>query len=149
MKPETRYAKSGDVNIAYQVVGSGRLDLVLVPGGVSHAKWCCEEPGFARFLRSLASFSRLIHFVKRGTGLSDRVANDALPTQEERMDDLRAVMDEVESVLAALLGFAEAPRQAGDLRARTGDAEGRAERDAVTDRWEVTASRRSPSGGKK
>lgn len=107
VKPETRYAKSGDVNIAYQVVGSGPLDLVLVPGWVSHVEWCWEEPGFARFLRSLASFSRLIHFDKRGTGLSDRVANDALPTLEERMDDLRAVMDEVKSEQAALLGISE------------------------------------------
>jgi class 3 adenylate cyclase len=107
VKPETRYAKSGDVNIAYQVVGSGPLDLILVPGWVSHVEWCWEEPGFARFLRSLASFSRLIHFDKRGTGLSDRVANDALPTLEERMDDLRAVMDEVKSKQAALLGISE------------------------------------------
>jgi pimeloyl-ACP methyl ester carboxylesterase len=107
MRPETRYAKSGDVNIAYQVVGSGPLDLVLVPGWVSHVEWCWEEPGFVRFLRSLASFSRLILFDKRGTGLSDRVANDALPTLEERMDDLRAVMDEVKSEQAALLGISE------------------------------------------
>ncbi len=107
MKPETRYAKSGDVNIAYQVVGSGPLDLVLVPGWVSHVEWCWEEPGLARFIRSLASFSRLIHFDKRGTGLSDRVANNALPTLEERMDDLRAVMDEVKSTEAALFGISE------------------------------------------
>jgi class 3 adenylate cyclase len=107
VKPETRYAKSGDVNIAYQVVGSGPLDLVLVPGWVSHVECCWEEPGFARFLRSLASFSRLILFDKRGTGLSDRVANDALPTLEERMDDLRVVMDEVKSERAALLGISE------------------------------------------
>jgi pimeloyl-ACP methyl ester carboxylesterase len=107
VRPETRYAKSGDVNIAYQVVGSGPLDLVLVPGWVSHVEWCWEEPGFARFLRSLSSFSRLIHFDKRGTGLSDRVANDALPTLEERMDDLRAVMDAVKSERAAVLGISE------------------------------------------
>ena len=107
VKPRTKYSKSGDVNIAYQVVGSGPLDLVLVPGWVSHVELSWEEPGFARFLRSLASFSRLIHFDKRGTGLSDRVANDALPTLEERMDDLRAVMDEVKSEQAALLGISE------------------------------------------
>jgi pimeloyl-ACP methyl ester carboxylesterase len=76
VKPETRYAKSGDVNVAYQVVGLGPLDLVLVPGWVSYVEWCWEEPGFARFLRSLASFSRLIHFDKRGTGLSDRSINE-------------------------------------------------------------------------
>ncbi len=107
MQPETRYAKSGDVNIAYQVAGEGALDLVFVPGWVSHVEWCWEEPGFAHFLRRLASFSRLILFDKRGTGLSDPVADQALPTLEERMDDLRAVLDAVGSVRAALLGISE------------------------------------------
>ena len=95
--PETHYATSGDVNIAYQVVGDGPLDLVFVPGWVSHLEYFWVEPSFARFLRRLASFSRLILFDKRGTGLSDRVALDDLPTLEQRMDDVRAVMDAVGS----------------------------------------------------
>jgi pimeloyl-ACP methyl ester carboxylesterase/DNA-binding winged helix-turn-helix (wHTH) protein len=103
--PETRYARSGDVNIAYQVLGNGPLDLVFVMGWVSHLEYFWKEPSFARFLRRLASFSRLILFDKRGTGLSDRVA--ALPTLEERMDDVRAVMEAVGSERAALLGISE------------------------------------------
>jgi pimeloyl-ACP methyl ester carboxylesterase len=103
--PETRYAKSGDVNIAYQVVGDGPFDLVFVMGWVSHLEYFWKEPSFARFLRRLASFSRLILFDKRGTGLSDRVK--ALPTLEQRMDDVRAVMEAVGSERAALLGVSE------------------------------------------
>ncbi len=103
--PETHYARSGDVNIAYQVVGDGPFDLVFVMGWVSHLEYFWKEPSFARFLRRLASFSRLILFDKRGTGLSDRVA--ALPTLEERMDDVRAVMDAAGSERAALLGISE------------------------------------------
>jgi len=103
--PETHYARSGDVNIAYQVVGDGPLDLVFVMGWVSHLEYFWQEPSFARFLRRLASFSRLILFDKRGTGLSDRVT--ALPTLEERMDDVRAVMEAVGSERAALLGISE------------------------------------------
>ncbi len=103
--PETRYARSGDVNIAYQVVGDGPFDLVFVMGWVSHLEYFWAEPSFARFLRRLASFSRLILFDKRGTGLSDRVT--ALPTLEQRMDDVRAVMDAVGSERAALLGVSE------------------------------------------
>ena len=83
--PETHYARSGDVNIAYQVVGSGPIDLVFVMGWVSHLEYFWAEPSFARFLLRLASFSRLILFDKRGTGLSDRVTE--LPTLEQRMDD--------------------------------------------------------------
>jgi pimeloyl-ACP methyl ester carboxylesterase len=105
MIPETRYAKSGDVNIAYQVVGDGPRDLVLVPGWVSNVEVFWEEPSLARFLRRLASFSRLILFDKRGTGLSDRVTD--LPTLETRMDDVRAIMDAVSSERAALLGYSE------------------------------------------
>ena len=89
MPPPTRYAKSGDVNIAYQVLGDGPLDLVFVMGWVSHLDWFWEEPRFARFLRRLAAFSRLILFDKRGTGLSDRAVG--LPPLEQRMDDVRAV----------------------------------------------------------
>jgi pimeloyl-ACP methyl ester carboxylesterase/DNA-binding CsgD family transcriptional regulator len=105
VRPDTRYAKSGSVNIAYQVVGSGELDLVLVPGFVSHVEVGWEEPTFARFLTRLASFSRLIVFDKRGTGMSDPVMDP--PTMEERMDDIRAVMDAVDSSRAAIFGVSE------------------------------------------
>jgi pimeloyl-ACP methyl ester carboxylesterase len=105
MTPETRYARSGDVNIAYQVVGDAPRDLVLVPGWVSNIEVFWEEPACARFLERLASFTRLILFDKRGTGLSDRVAD--LPNLETRMDDLRAVMDTVGSERAALFGYSE------------------------------------------
>jgi Adenylate and Guanylate cyclase catalytic domain len=88
--PTTKYAKSGDVHIAYQVVGEGAQNLVLVPGWVSHIEYAWEDPSFSRFLRRLASFSRLILLDRRGTGLSDRV--NELPTLEQRMDDVRAVM---------------------------------------------------------
>ena len=107
MPPETRYAKSGDVNIAYQVVGDGPFDLVYVPGWVSNIDLFWEKPKPARFLEHLASFSRLIVFDKRGTGMSDRVSNDRLPTLEQRMDDVRAVLDAVGSESAALLGHSE------------------------------------------
>jgi len=107
MPPQTRYAKSGNLNIAYQVVGEGPIDLVYVPGWVSHVEETWEMPSLARFVGRLASFSRLILFDKRGTGMSDRVALDALPTLEERMDDVRAVMDAVGSERAALFGFSE------------------------------------------
>ncbi|MCU1266022.1 MAG: prkC 33 [Acidobacteria bacterium] len=105
--PETMYARSGDVNIAYQVVGNAPLDLVFVMGWVSHLEYFWREPSFARFLLRLASFSRLILFDKRGTGLSDRVPNNELPTLEQRMDDVRAVMDAVGSERAALCGVSE------------------------------------------
>jgi pimeloyl-ACP methyl ester carboxylesterase len=104
MQPETRYAKSGDVNIAYQVVGDGPFDLVFVPGGISHLEVRWEEPSAARFFRRLASFSRLVIFDKRGTGLSDRVATATL---EELTDDVRAVMDAVGAGRAALMGVSE------------------------------------------
>ncbi|RPI22253.1 MAG: alpha/beta hydrolase, partial [Actinobacteria bacterium] len=105
--PTTRYARSGDVNIAYQVTGDGPTDLVYVPGWVSNIEVMWEDPGLARFLNRLASFSRLITFDKRGTGLSDAVPIDQLPTLEVRMDDLRAVMDAVGSSQATLLGHSE------------------------------------------
>src|SRR3989442_9030258 len=105
MTPETRYTKSGDINIAYQVIGSGPRDLILVPGWVSNIEVFWEEPAVARFLGRLASFSRLILFDKRGTGLSDRLGE--LPTLETRMDDVRAVMDAVGSERAALCGYSE------------------------------------------
>jgi pimeloyl-ACP methyl ester carboxylesterase len=105
MTPETRYARSGDVNIAYQVVGDAPRDLVLVPGWVTNIEVFWEGPACARFLERLASFTRLILFDKRGTGLSDRVTD--LPNLETRMDDVRAVMDTVGSERAALLGYSE------------------------------------------
>jgi pimeloyl-ACP methyl ester carboxylesterase len=105
MLPETRYARSGEVNIAYQVVGKGPPDLVLVPGWVSNIDVFWEEPALARFLTRLSSFSRLILFDKRGTGLSDRVAD--MPSLEVRMDDVRAVMDHAGSERAALFGYSE------------------------------------------
>jgi class 3 adenylate cyclase len=107
MRPETRYTRSGDVNIAYQVVGDGPIDLVYVLGWVSHVDLIWEEPLSARFLERLASFSRLILFDKRGTGLSDRVPDADLPTLEQRMDDVRAVMDAAGVERAALLGLSE------------------------------------------
>jgi len=99
------YAKSGDVNIAYQVVGDGPVDLVLVLGWVSHLKYVWELPAMAAFLKRLAAFSRLIIFDKRGCGMSDRV--HPLPTLEQRMDDVRAVMDAAGSERASLLGISE------------------------------------------
>jgi pimeloyl-ACP methyl ester carboxylesterase len=105
--PRTRYAKSGDLNIAYQVLGDGPLDLVFVPGFVSNVEMMWEEPALARFLRRLASFTRLIVFDKRGTGLSDRVPVAELPMLDERMDDVRAVMDAAGSTRAAIFGVSE------------------------------------------
>jgi pimeloyl-ACP methyl ester carboxylesterase len=107
MVPQTRYAKSGDLNIAYQVVGDGPLDLVYVPGWISNVELMWEEPAHAHVLGRLAAFSRLILFDKRGTGLSDPVPLDRLPTLEERMDDVRAVMDAVGCERAAIFGFSE------------------------------------------
>jgi pimeloyl-ACP methyl ester carboxylesterase/class 3 adenylate cyclase len=105
--PETRYARSGDLNIAYQVVGDGPRDLVYVPGWVSNIEVMWEDPGLAHCLERLASFARLIVFDKRGTGLSDPVPLEDLPTLEVRMEDLRAVMDAVGSERAVLMGHSE------------------------------------------
>jgi pimeloyl-ACP methyl ester carboxylesterase len=103
--PETKFTQSGDATIAYQVLGQGALDLVMVPGFVSHVEFAWEDPAYAQFLQQLASFSRLILFDKRGTGLSDRITG--IPTLEQRMDDVRAVMDAVGSQRAALFGVSE------------------------------------------
>jgi pimeloyl-ACP methyl ester carboxylesterase/class 3 adenylate cyclase len=105
--PETRYARSGDLHIAYQVTGEGPRDLVMVPGFVSNVETTWEIPAAAEFLRRLASFSRLILFDKRGTGLSDRVPVSALPSLEARMDDVRAVLDAAGSTRASLFGISE------------------------------------------
>jgi pimeloyl-ACP methyl ester carboxylesterase len=91
--PDVRYARSGDVSIAYQVVGDGPIDLLYVPGWISHLDLSWEEPSLARFLRRLAAGFRLILFDRRGTGLSERVPDDDLPTLEGRWDDVRAVLD--------------------------------------------------------
>jgi pimeloyl-ACP methyl ester carboxylesterase/class 3 adenylate cyclase len=103
--PATTYARSGGTSIAYQVHGDGPVDLVFTPGFVSHIEWCWEEPSVARFLDRLASFTRLIIFDKRGTGLSDPVSSP--PTLETRADDIRAVLDAVGTDRAALLGWSE------------------------------------------
>ncbi len=105
--PRTRYTRSSGVGIAYQVVGDGPQDLVYVPGFVSNIEVLWDDPDSARFLNSLASFARLIVFDKRGTGVSDAVPLDELPTLEQRMDDVRAVMDAVGSERATLLGHSE------------------------------------------
>jgi pimeloyl-ACP methyl ester carboxylesterase len=104
--PEIYYAKSvGNVRIAYQVTGGGPLDLVFVPGFISNLEAWWEEPEWAHLRLRLAAFSRLILFDKRGTGLSDAIAGIA--SLEDRMDDVRAVMDAVGSTRAALFGFSE------------------------------------------
>jgi len=100
--PEVRYARSGTVNIAYQVVGDGPVDLLYIPGWISHLDLYWEEPTIARFLRRLGAGFRLILFDRRGTGLSDRVPDDALPSLEGRMDDARAVLDAAGSEQAAV-----------------------------------------------
>jgi class 3 adenylate cyclase len=105
MRVDTHYARSGDLQIAYQVIGQGPLDLVFVPGFISNLDHYWGEPTLVHFLSRLGSFSRLILFDKRGTGLSDRIGT--LPTLEERMDDVRAVMDAVGSKRAALFGISE------------------------------------------
>jgi len=105
MLPDTHYVLTGGVSVAYQVVGDGPVDLVVVPGWLSNIEVFWEHPSVARFFRNLASFSRLILFDKRGTGLSDRITEAA--TLEERMDDVRAVMDAVDSSRSALFGYSE------------------------------------------
>lgn len=110
MRPATRYAKSGDLRIAYQVTGSGAVDVVLAPGTVSHLDLAWERPGAAEMFAWWGSFCRLIRFDKRGTGLSDRPPNVA--TLEERTDDIRAVMDAAGSRWAVLFGASEGANMA-------------------------------------
>jgi pimeloyl-ACP methyl ester carboxylesterase len=105
MPPDTHYAKSGEVRITYQVFGQGAFDLVYVPGFISNIDHYWDDPALVHFLERLAAFSRVIVFDKRGTGLSDRTGS--LPTLEERMDDVRAVMDAVGSERAAVFGISE------------------------------------------
>jgi pimeloyl-ACP methyl ester carboxylesterase len=106
-QPATQYARAGDVNIAYQVVGDGPLDLVWVYGLASNVEVFWEEPSLAAFLRRLAAFSRLIIFDRRGCGLSDRGGGLTTPTLEERVDDILAVLDTVGSERASILGVSE------------------------------------------
>ena len=105
--PQVHYALSGEVNIAWQAIGDGPIDLVFVMGWISHLEYFWTEPSFARFLRRLAGFARVILFDKRGTGLSDRVPPEQLPTLEQRMDDVRAVMEAAGSERAVLCGVSE------------------------------------------
>jgi pimeloyl-ACP methyl ester carboxylesterase len=105
MAPQTKYAQSGDVSVAYQVTGKGPIDLIFAPGFISHLEHMWEEPRHAHFFHGLGSFARLIRFDKRGTGLSDRSVG--FPHMDERIDDIRAVMDAVGSERAVLLGISE------------------------------------------
>ena len=103
--PETQYARSGNLSIAYQVMGQGPIVLIMVPGLVSHVEFFHELSGYTDFLRRLAAFARVISFDKRGQGLSDRIAGS--PTLDERMDDLDAVMRATGTSCAALFGYSE------------------------------------------
>jgi pimeloyl-ACP methyl ester carboxylesterase len=103
--PMTRYAQSGDLNIAYQTMGNGPIDLILVPGLTTHVEFLHEIPGYTDFLRRLAAFARVVTFDKSGHGLSDRAFG--VPSLEQRMDDIRAIMDDIGSKRAALLGCSE------------------------------------------
>jgi class 3 adenylate cyclase len=103
--PMTRYAMSGDVSVAYQTLGDGPIDIIAIPGIVSHVEFMHEMPGYTPFLQRLSKFARVITFDKRGQGLSDMISG--APTLEERMDDVRAVLDSVGVQRAALLGFSE------------------------------------------
>ena len=105
IRPEIHYARSGEVNIAYQVTGGGEFDLVMVSGFVSHLDNDWDLPASAHLIERLGSFARVIRFDKRGTGLSDRTVG--LPDFETRMDDIRAVMDAAGSNRAALFGYSE------------------------------------------
>ncbi len=105
--PRVNYARSGNVNIAYQVIGDGPIDIVFVMGWVSHLEYFWNEPSFASFLTRLSSMARLIVFDKRGTGLSDPVPISELPTLDQRMDDVQAVMTAVGSHRAVLMGVSE------------------------------------------
>jgi class 3 adenylate cyclase len=104
-RPVVRYAKSGNVHVAYQLFGSGSLNLIVTPGSISHLDYYWQEPGLRRFLEELGNFANVAVFDKRGTGLSDR--ESGVPTYEERMDDIRAVMDAANFHDALLMGLSE------------------------------------------
>jgi pimeloyl-ACP methyl ester carboxylesterase len=103
--PLTRYAMSGDVSVAYQTMGDGPINILVIPGIISHVEFMHEMPGYTAFLQRLSKFARVITFDKRGQGLSDKISG--APTLEERMDDVRAVLDTVGAQRAALFGFSE------------------------------------------
>src|SRR6202521_4569493 len=103
--PETRYAQSGDVSIAYQVMGDQPIDIIVVPGLFTHIEFMHEMPGYTAFLRRLSGFARVVSFDKRGQGLSDRMSG--APSLEQRMDDMRAIMEAIGSEHAAIVGFSE------------------------------------------
>src|SRR5262249_168036 len=105
MTPQIRYARCGKLSIAYQIIGDGPMDLVMVPGWISNIEVFWEDAHVARFFERLATLTRLILLDKRGTGLSDRSIEPA--TLEDRMDDMRAVLDAVGSKRAAVLGYSE------------------------------------------
>lgn len=105
VRPRTCYARTGEAYVAYQVTGAGPVDLVLTPGFISHLDLQWESVGYRRFVRQLASFARVIRYDKRGTGLSDPVA--AVPTLEQRVDDLAAVLNAAGSGRAVVLGYSE------------------------------------------
>jgi pimeloyl-ACP methyl ester carboxylesterase len=104
VRPVVKYTKTGDFNIAYRVIGDGPVDLLLLPGWITHLELQWDVPPLGRFLERLAGFSRLILFDKRGTGLSGRVSSSELPTLEQRMDEVRAVLDVAGSERAVLFG---------------------------------------------
>src|SRR6476660_4246268 len=103
--PETRYVPSGEVSIAYQVMGHGPIDIIVVPGLFSHIDFLHELSGYTAFMRRLSNYARVVTFDKRGQGLSDRI--EGAPTLEQRMDDLHAIMDAIGSRRAALFAFSE------------------------------------------
>jgi len=116
-RPATHYARSGEAHVAYQVTGEGLTDLILTPGFISHLDLQWESVAYRRFVRQLARFARVIRYDKRGTGLSDPVA--AVPTLEQRVDDLCAVLDAVGSARAVVLGYSEGGPTAIRFAART------------------------------
>jgi pimeloyl-ACP methyl ester carboxylesterase/DNA-binding CsgD family transcriptional regulator len=107
MEPDTHYAKSGVLNIAYSISGEGPIDLVMVPGFISHLEYAWREPSLARFLRKLSAYCRVIMFDKRGMGLSDRLPSGLTPTLDERIDDVRAVMDAAGATRTVLFAWSE------------------------------------------
>ncbi len=116
-RPATLYARSGAAHVAYQVTGEGPVDLVMTPGFISHLDLQWESVAYRRFVRQLAGFARVIRYDKRGTGLSDPVA--AVPTLEERVDDLGVVLDAAGSARAVVLGYSEGGPTAIGFAART------------------------------
>lgn len=115
-RPATRYARSGDAHVAYQAHGKGPVDLVLTPGFISHLDLQWESVAYRRFISQLAACARVIRYDKRGTGLSDPVPS--VPTLEQRVDDLSAVMDAAESAQAIVLGYSEGGPTALQFAAR-------------------------------